>query len=75
MPSWGEVRDLQGPYYQGTFHQSVNCPGFIAAQAVSSLKIREDSSETTSPSQGAAAATVVNRMLGGTNRLNLYREI
>lgn len=77
LPSWGEVRDLQvqGPYYQGTFHQSVNCPGFIAAQAVSSLQIREDSSEIASPSQGAAAATVVNRMLGGANRLNLYREI
>ncbi|PAN03541.1 hypothetical protein PAHAL_1G003500 [Panicum hallii] len=75
LPSWGEVRDLQGPYYQGTFHQTVNCPGFVAAQAVSSLQIREDSSEITSPSQGAAAATVVNRMLGGANRLNLYREI
>jgi hypothetical protein len=76
LPSWGEVSDLQGPYYQGTLHhQSVTCPGFMAAQAVSSLQIREESTEITSPSQGAAAATVVNRMLGGTNRLNLYREI
>ncbi|XP_062217906.1 uncharacterized protein LOC133918181 [Phragmites australis] len=75
LPSWGEVRDFQGPYYQGTFHQAVTCPGFIAAQAVSSLQIREDSSEITCPGEGAAAATVVNRMLGSTNRLNLYREI
>ncbi|KAL6629681.1 hypothetical protein ACP70R_029446 [Stipagrostis hirtigluma subsp. patula] len=75
LPSWGEVRDFQAPYCQGTFHQSVTCPGFMAAQAVSSLQIREDSSEITSPSQGSAAATVVNRMLGSTNRLNLYSEI
>lgn len=76
LPSWGEVRDFQAPYYQGTLHQSVACPGFMAAQAVSSLQIGEDSTEITSPSQGAAAAaTVVNRMLGGTNSLNLYREI
>uniref|UniRef100_A0A0D9VB44 Uncharacterized protein n=1 Tax=Leersia perrieri TaxID=77586 RepID=A0A0D9VB44_9ORYZ len=74
LPTWGEVRDmqLQAPCYQGMFHQSVTCPGFIAAQAVSSLQIRGDSSDITSPSQGG---TVVNRMLGGTNRLNLYREI
>ncbi|PWZ20965.1 hypothetical protein Zm00014a_009930 [Zea mays] len=38
--------------------------------------IREESPEVTSPSHGAdAAATVVNRMLGGTSRLNLYRGI
>uniref|UniRef100_A0A0E0JUE9 MADS-box domain-containing protein n=1 Tax=Oryza punctata TaxID=4537 RepID=A0A0E0JUE9_ORYPU len=74
LPSWGEVKDLQlqAPCYQGMFHQSVTCPGFIAAQAVSSLQIGGDSSDITSPSQGA---TVVNRMLAGTNRLNLYREI
>uniref|UniRef100_A0ACD5ZAS6 Uncharacterized protein n=1 Tax=Avena sativa TaxID=4498 RepID=A0ACD5ZAS6_AVESA len=75
LPTWGEVRDLKASYYQGTFHQSVACPGFIAAQAVSSLQIREDPSVMTSASQGVAAATVVNRMLGGTNRLSLYREI
>ncbi|KAL6848476.1 hypothetical protein ACP4OV_021770 [Aristida adscensionis] len=75
QPTWGEVRDFQAPYYEATFHQPVSCPGFMAAQAVSSLQIREDSSDITSPSQGAAAATVVNRMLGSTNRLNLYREI
>lgn len=76
LPCWGEVSDLQGPYYPGTFRQSVTCPGFIAAQAVSSLQIREESPEVTSPSHGAdAAATVVNRMLGGTSRLNLYRGI
>uniref|UniRef100_A0A0D9YL17 MADS-box domain-containing protein n=1 Tax=Oryza glumipatula TaxID=40148 RepID=A0A0D9YL17_9ORYZ len=74
LPSLGEVKDLQlqAPCYQGMFHQSVACPGFIAAQAVSSLQIGGDSSDITSPSQGA---TVVNRMLGATNRLNLYREI
>jgi len=71
LPTWGEVRDLKASYYQGTFRQSVACPGFMAAQAVSSLQIREDSS-----SQGVAAATVVNRMLsGGAGRLSLYREI
>jgi hypothetical protein len=76
LPTWGEVRELKASYYQGTFHQSVACPGFMAAQAVSSLQIREDSSGMTSASQGVAAATVVNRMLaGGTNRLSLYREI
>ncbi|VAI52580.1 unnamed protein product [Triticum turgidum subsp. durum] len=73
LPTWGEVRDLKASYHQGTFHQStVACPGFMAAQAVSSLQIREDSS---SPGQGVAAATVVNRMLGGANGLNLYREM
>jgi hypothetical protein len=68
LPSRGEERDdLQAaPCYQGTFRQSVTCPGFIAAQAVSSLQIREESSDITSPSQ--QGATVVNRM-------NLYREI
>ena len=79
LPTWGEVRDLKASYYHGTFHQSVACPGFMAAQAVSSLQIREDSSGMTSAptSQGvAAAASVVNRMLGGgTSRLSLYREI
>lgn len=77
LPTWGGVRDLKASYYQGTFQNSVACPGFMAAQAVSSLQIREDSSGMTSASQGvAAAATVVNRMLGGgTNRLSLYREI
>ncbi|KAM0893489.1 hypothetical protein ACQ4PT_025103 [Festuca glaucescens] len=77
LPTWGEVRELKASYYQGTFHQSVACPGFMAAQAVSSLQIREDSSGMTSAaSQGVAAASVVNRMLGGgTNRLSLYREI
>ena len=73
LPTWGEVRDLKASYHQGTFHQStVACPGFMAAQAVSSLQIREDSS---SPGQGVAAATVVNRMLVGANGLNLYREM
>jgi hypothetical protein len=76
LQSWGQVRDFQGALsYQGTFHQSVTCPGFIAAQAVSSLQIREESSDITSPRQGAAAATVVNRMLGTSNRMKLYREI
>lgn len=75
LPSWGEVRDFQAPCYQGTFHQSVTCPGFIAAQAVSSLQIREESPDITSPNKAAAAATVVNRMLGTANRMNLYREI
>jgi hypothetical protein len=74
LPSRGEERDdLQAaPCYQGALHQSVTCPGFIAAQAVSSLQIREESSDITSPSRGA---TVVNRMLGTSNRMNLYREI
>ncbi|TVU17885.1 hypothetical protein EJB05_33945, partial [Eragrostis curvula] len=58
LPSWGEVRDFQAPCYQGASHQSVTCPGFIAAQAVSSLQIREESLGITSPSKGAAAATV-----------------
>lgn len=76
LSSWGEMREFEAPWYQGTFHQSVTCPGFIAAQAVSSLQIREESSDiTTSPSKGAAAATAVNRMLGTTNRMNLYKEI
>ncbi|KAL5196411.1 hypothetical protein ABZP36_008402 [Zizania latifolia] len=77
LPSWGEVRDLQlqAPCYQGMFHQSVTCPGLLAAQAVSSLQIGGDSSDITSPNQGATAATAVNRMFGGSNRLNLYREI
>jgi Sec-independent protein translocase protein TatA len=72
LPSWGEERDdLQAaPCYQGTFHQSVTCPGFIAAQAVSSLQIREESSDIISPSQGATV-----RMLGTSKRTNLYREI
>ncbi|CAM0948193.1 unnamed protein product [Alopecurus aequalis] len=79
LPTWGEVRDLKASYYQGTFHNSVACPGFMAAQAVSSLQIREDSSGMTSTSKGVTAATVVNRMLGsgdgGASRFSLYREI
>lgn len=61
FPSLGFHRDnISAPYFEETGQQTEISPGFIAAQAVSSLQIGDDSSE--------------GRFALG-NRLNFYREL
>ncbi|XP_072994111.1 uncharacterized protein [Typha latifolia] len=77
LPTRGHLRDFQVPYYLERGQQTEICPGFIAAQAVSSLQIAENPKEDKFSGQGAATV-VLNRMLESSNkgdRLNFYREL
>ncbi|TVU33735.1 hypothetical protein EJB05_25568, partial [Eragrostis curvula] len=65
LPFGGEVRDFQAPCYQGTFHQSVTCPGFIAAQAVSLLQIREECSGVVAFSTSSSYRCLVHPYISG----------
>jgi len=70
LPQGVHVRDLQSPFCEEACQGAEISAGLMAAQAVASLQIAEDS--------GPGAATfVINRMLGGSNMddaVNFYKE-
>jgi len=76
LPQEVHVRDLQSPFYQETCHGAEISAGLMAAQAVASLQIVEDSQEDLFSGRGAATV-VFNRMLRSSNmgdEVNFYKE-
>lgn len=76
LPHVMHVRDVRTPCLEETYTGSDICPGLVAAEAVSSLQIAEDSCEDPILRNGAASV-VINRMLRGSNggnKVNFYNK-
>ncbi|XP_039127565.1 uncharacterized protein LOC120263667 [Dioscorea cayenensis subsp. rotundata] len=76
LPHVMHVRDVRTPCLEETYTGSDICPGLVAAEAVSSLQIAEDSCEDPFLRNGAASV-VINRMLRGSNggnKVNFYNK-